>query len=179
MHCRIPHAYRLRYMNVKYMFIHIYIHTYIQTYVFRIHRTQYVSIWSPTIYWNIDSSWICFPRGLEGDLIKVETCRPDNILFSSRSLGAVSVTASKIWLSDETKLKHPSFESSRTQQEHPPALQVFHRPKTNKWPIHIISTLTNVHIQNFYIKTFKIAPTCFDPKIIFRELHCSLLKLQT
>jgi len=28
----------------------------------------------------------------------------------------------------------------------------------------------------FYIKTFKIAPTCFDPKIIFRELYCSLLK---
>ena len=27
-----------------------------------------------------------------------------------------------------------------------------------------------------YIKTFKIAPTCFDPKIIFRELHCSSLK---
>ena len=27
-----------------------------------------------------------------------------------------------------------------------------------------------------YIKTFKIAPTCFDPKIIVRELHCSSLK---
>ena len=26
------------------------------------------------------------------------------------------------------------------------------------------------------VKTFKIAPTCFDSKIIFRELHCSLLK---
>jgi len=34
-----------------------------------------------------------------------------------------------------------------------------------------------MHIHNFvYIKTFKIAPTCFDPKIIFRELHCSLPK---
>jgi len=34
-----------------------------------------------------------------------------------------------------------------------------------------------MHIYNvFYIKTFKIAPTCFDPKIIFRELRCSLLK---
>ena len=34
-----------------------------------------------------------------------------------------------------------------------------------------------MHIYNFfYIKTFKIAPTRFDPKIIFRELHCSLLK---
>jgi len=34
-----------------------------------------------------------------------------------------------------------------------------------------------MHIHNFFlnIKTFKIAPTCFDPKIIFRELHCSLL----
>ena len=30
--------------------------------------------------------------------------------------------------------------------------------------------------QIFYIKTFKIAPKYFDPKIIFRELHCSLLK---
>jgi len=28
----------------------------------------------------------------------------------------------------------------------------------------------------FHIKTFKITPTCFDPKIIFRELHFSLLK---
>jgi len=34
-----------------------------------------------------------------------------------------------------------------------------------------------MHIHKiFYIKTFKIASTCFDPKIIFRELHCSLLK---
>ena len=24
---------------------------------------------------------ICFPRGSEDDLIKVETCRPDNIIF--------------------------------------------------------------------------------------------------
>ena len=28
----------------------------------------------------------------------------------------------------------------------------------------------------FYNKPFKIAPTCFDPKIIFKELHCSLLR---
>ena len=28
----------------------------------------------------------------------------------------------------------------------------------------------------FYNKTFKIAPTCFDPKIIFRELKYSLQK---
>jgi len=28
-----------------------------------------------------------------------------------------------------------------------------------------------MHIYKiFYIKTFKIAPTCFDPKIIFREM---------
>jgi len=33
------------------------------------------------MYWNIDSSWICFLRGPEDDLIEVETCRPDNILF--------------------------------------------------------------------------------------------------
>ena len=30
----------------------------------------------------------------------------------------------------------------------------------------------------FHINTLKIAPTCFDPKSIFRELHCSLLKSQ-
>jgi len=28
----------------------------------------------------------------------------------------------------------------------------------------------------FHIKTLKIAPTCLDPKIILRELRCSLLK---
>ena len=34
-----------------------------------------------------------------------------------------------------------------------------------------------MHIHKIvYIKTLKIAPTCFDPKIIFREQHCSLLK---
>jgi len=30
--------------------------------------------------------------------------------------------------------------------------------------------------KNFYVKSFKITPTCFDPKIIFRELKCSLLR---
>ena len=40
----------------------------------------------------------------------------------------------------------------------------------------LISVQTNAHNKIFYIKTFKIAPTCFDPKIIFRELHCSSLK---
>jgi len=34
-----------------------------------------------------------------------------------------------------------------------------------------------MHIHKIvHIKTFKIAPTCFDPKIIFRELHCSSLE---
>ena len=35
--------------------------------------------------------------------------------------------------------------------------------------------ITNKWIK-FHIKTLKIAPTCFDPKIILRELRCSLLK---
>jgi len=30
---------------------------------------------------NIDSSWICFLRRPEDDLIKVETCRTDSTLF--------------------------------------------------------------------------------------------------
>ena len=30
-----------------------------------------------------------------------------------------------------------------------------------------------------YIKTFKIAPTCFDHAIIIRELRCSSLKSHT
>ena len=35
-----------------------------------------------------------------------------------------------------------------------------------------------MHIHKIvYIKTFKIAPTCFDPKIIFREVQCSSLKM--
>jgi len=35
-----------------------------------------------------------------------------------------------------------------------------------------------MHVHKIvYIKTFKTAPTCFDPKIIFRELHCSSLNL--
>ena len=33
-----------------------------------------------------------------------------------------------------------------------------------------------MHYIKFHIKTPKIAPTCFDPKIITRELRCSLLK---
>ena len=48
-------------------------------------RIQKISIFPCTvgsqIHWNIDRSWICFPRGPEDDLIKVETYHPDNILF--------------------------------------------------------------------------------------------------
>ena len=33
-----------------------------------------------------------------------------------------------------------------------------------------------MHYIKFHIKTLKIAPTCLDPKIILRELRCSLLK---
>jgi len=33
-----------------------------------------------------------------------------------------------------------------------------------------------MHYIKFHIKTPKIAPTCFDPKIILKELRCSLLK---
>jgi len=33
-----------------------------------------------------------------------------------------------------------------------------------------------MHYIIFHIKTLKIAPTCFDPEIILRELRCSLLK---
>jgi len=32
------------------------------------------------------------------------------------------------------------------------------------------------HYIKFHIETLKIAPTCFDPKIILKELRCSLLK---
>ena len=32
------------------------------------------------------------------------------------------------------------------------------------------------HYIKFHIKTLKIVPTCFDPKIIPKELRCSLLK---
>jgi hypothetical protein len=33
-----------------------------------------------------------------------------------------------------------------------------------------------MHYIKFHIKSLKIAPTCFDPKIFLRELRCSLLK---
>ena len=40
----------------------------------------------------------------------------------------------------------------------------------------LINTPANAHTQNIYIETIKIAPTCFDTKVIFRELHCSFPK---
>jgi len=45
------------------------------------HLLYFNALWDPTMHWNIDSSLICFPRWPEDDLIKVETCCPDNILF--------------------------------------------------------------------------------------------------
>jgi len=49
--------------------------------------------------------------------------------------------------------------------------------RNHTWAIYLAHQLTHIHniFSFFYIKTFKIAPTCFDPKIIFRELHCSSL----
>ena len=43
---------------------------------------------------------------------------------------------------------------------------------------HKITLIINeqMHYTKFHIKTLKIAPTCLDPKIILRELRCSLLK---
>ena len=41
--------------------------------------------------------------------------------------------------------------------------------------IQLAHQLMHIH-KIVYFKTFKIAPTCFDPTIIFRELYCSLLK---
>jgi len=71
-------------------------------------------------------------------------------------------------------------------------LQLFHvvvaRKIQRHWTLHIMDNLADQHdilqlayqlmhiYTAFYIKTFKITPTCFDPKIIFRELCCSLLK---
>ena len=42
---------------------------------------------------------------------------------------------------------------------------------------HLISTQPMHTHKTVYIKTFKIAPTCFDHVIVIRELRCSLLKL--
>ena len=46
---------------------------------------------------------------------------------------------------------------------------------TNSITIALIINQQMHHIK-FHIKTLKIAPTCFDPKIILTELRCSLLK---
>ena len=46
---------------------------------------------------------------------------------------------------------------------------------TNSITIALIINQEMHHIK-FHIKTLKIAPTCFDPKIILTELRCSLLK---
>jgi hypothetical protein len=42
-----------------------------------------VSIWDPTMRFckKSMSSWICFLWGPEDDPVKVETCRPDSILY--------------------------------------------------------------------------------------------------
>ena len=52
----------------------------------------------------------------------------------------------------------------------------FYQKYKNNKNCHLISTPTNAHTYIFYIKTFKIATTCFDPKIIIRQPHYSLLK---
>jgi hypothetical protein len=44
-------------------------------------QDQHQCIVGSQMHWNIDSSWICFLRGTEDDLIEVETCRLDNILL--------------------------------------------------------------------------------------------------
>ena len=49
------------------------------------------------------------------------------------------------------------------------AVVVFRRQRVNQ------HTNKCTYIK-FHIKTLKIAPTCFDPKIVFRKLHFSLLK---
>ena len=63
MHRGIPNALKYRHID-SYIAINISMHCGI-----------------PNALKYIDSSWICFPRGPEDDLIKVETYRPDNILF--------------------------------------------------------------------------------------------------
>ena len=48
----------------------------IQTYAFYYHISQSVSIWDPTVHWNIDNSWIYFPRESEDDLTKGRNMSP-------------------------------------------------------------------------------------------------------
>jgi len=59
---------------------------------------MHCGIWDPTIYRNIDSYWICFPIGPEDDLIKVETCRPDNTLFLLYIKQSVVLLADTLYL---------------------------------------------------------------------------------
>jgi len=47
-------------------------------------------------------------------------------------------------------------------------------PKHVEWIILIV--INKCTCIKFHIKTLKIAPTCFDPRIILKELRCSLLK---
>jgi len=49
---------------------------YMQTYVFYNQITQPVSINEPTMHLNINSSWICFLRGPEDNLVKVKKMSP-------------------------------------------------------------------------------------------------------
>jgi len=71
---------------------------------------------------------------------------------------------------------HRRFYQKVTESQNvPTVMTIFVVAPCISWS-HLISTPTNAYTYFFYIKTFKIAPTCFDPKIIFRELHCSLLK---
>jgi len=53
-----------------------------------------------------------------------------------------------------------------------------HEVQWNDFILHLFTLIINqqMHYIKFHIKTLTIAPTCFDPKIILRELRCSLLK---
>ena len=75
--------------------------------VFHVHRTQSGSIWDPTVHWDIDSSWICFPRGPEDDLIKVETCCPGNMLFLYIKL-CISHSCTSLFILCVSKLMLPA-----------------------------------------------------------------------
>jgi len=49
MHCGIPNAYKLCYMNVKYVSLYI-LESVWRCYVFHVRITQSVSIWDPTMH---------------------------------------------------------------------------------------------------------------------------------
>ena len=67
------------------------------------------------------------------------------------------------WLTEE-----PGFDSRDRQQ-----MFLFHKKSTLALVIWLAHQLMHIH-KIVYINTFKIAPTCFDPEIIIRELRCSL-----